>query len=91
MSLQLWASWYSLTFHICRTGDLLLNPVCLNNASNGRIFVNMDSKNWFEAQSEWPSGNIGPHLSAFSDVAQVEEAVAQWVRVIATWFAISVD
>jgi hypothetical protein len=74
-----------------RTGDLLLNPVCPNNAPNGHIFVNTDSKDWFEAQSEWPSGNIGSHLSAFSDVAQVEEAVAEWVCVIATWFAVSVD
>jgi hypothetical protein len=74
-----------------RTGDLLLNPVCPKNAPNGHIFVNTDSKNWFEAQSKWPSGNIGSHLSAFSDIPQVEEAVAQWVRVIATRFAVSVD
>jgi hypothetical protein len=67
---------------LSRTGDLLLNPVCPHNAPNGHLFVNMDSKDWFEAQPEWPSGNIGSHLSAFSDVAQVEEAVAQWVCVI---------
>lgn len=73
-----------------RTGDLLLTPVCPNNAPNGQIFVNMDSKNWFEAQSEWPSGNIGLHLPAFSDVAQVEEAVVQWVCVLATWFVVFV-
>ena len=74
-----------------RTGDLLLNPVRLNNAPNGHVFVNTDSKDWFEAQSKWPSGNIGSHLFAFSDVTQVKEAVAQWVCMIVTWFAVSVD
>jgi hypothetical protein len=74
-----------------RTGDLLLNPVSPKNAPNGHIFVNTDSKEWFEAQYKWPSGNIGSHLSAFSDIPQVEEAIAQWVCVIATRFAVSVD
>ena len=68
-----------------RTGDLLLNPICPNNAPNSHVFVNIDSKNWFEAQSEWPSGNIGTHPSPFSDVKHVEEAVAQWVCVMTVW------
>jgi hypothetical protein len=56
-----------------------VDPVCPNNAPNDCVFVNLDTKDWFEAQATWPSGNLFSQFPTFSDIDEVEYAVAQWV------------
>src|SRR5260221_9723056 len=62
-----------------RTGDLLLEPVLPDNTPNLHTFVNEESRSYFEDQEVWPTGSFTSSISHFSDVAQVREAVAEWV------------
>lgn len=57
-----------------KTGDLLTDPVCPDNAP-GIIFVNNDSCEWFE-DGPWPRG---PFSSSGLSLAQTREAVSKWV------------
>ena len=63
-----------------RTGDLLLDPVLPDNAPNLHTFVNEESRDYLEAQVVWPTGSSMSSIPHFSNVAQVREAVAEWVR-----------
>lgn len=62
-----------------RTGDLLLDPVLPDNVFGLHIFVNEESRDWFEAQEVRPTGSFASSASRFADVEQVREAVAEWV------------
>jgi len=69
-----------------RTGDLLLNPVLPDNTPTLHIFVNEESRHYFEAKEEWPMGYFRSSIPHFSNVAQVREAVAEWVCSFAAFF-----
>jgi hypothetical protein len=79
-----WASTSFLTFFF-RTGDLLLDPVLPDNAPNSCTFVNEESKDYFEAQAVWPTGFFTLSNCHFSNVTEVREAVADWVRAFAVF------
>lgn len=57
----------------------MLNPVLLENTPTLHTFVNEESRHYFEAQEVWPTGYFGSSIPYFSNVAQVTEAVAEWV------------
>ncbi|KAF8816987.1 hypothetical protein BYT27DRAFT_6954941 [Phlegmacium glaucopus] len=69
-----------------KTGDLLLNPVLLDDAPTLHTFVNEESRHYFEAQEVWPTGYFGSSIPHFSNVTQVREAVAEWVCSFAVLF-----
>jgi hypothetical protein len=58
---------------------LLVDPVVPDNAPDSSIFVNEDSREWFEDQELWPVGIFEPADSEFSDAEDAEAAVDDWV------------
>lgn len=66
----------------------MLNPVLPDNAPALHIFVNEESRQYFETQEVWPTGYFRLSIPHFSNVAQVREAVAEWVCSFAALFFI---
>ena len=83
---RMFLSFDSFLTGFSRTGDLLLDPVCPDNTPN-LTFVNKESKDYFEAQTVWPTGSFISSTPHFSNVAQVKEAVAEWVRAFAVFLS----
>ena len=65
----------------------MLDPARPDNAPNPHTFVNNGSRNYFEAQAVWPTGSFMSSIPHFSDVVQVREAVAEWVRAFIIFLA----
>ena len=57
----------------------MLNPVVPDNTLALHIFVNEESRHYFEAQEVWPTGYFRLSVPHFSSVAQARDAVAEWV------------
>lgn len=57
----------------------MLNPVLPDNTPTLHIFVNEESRHYFEAQEVWPTGYFKLSMPHFSNVVQVREAVAEWI------------
>lgn len=65
----------------------MLEPILPDNTPNLHTFVNEESRGYFEGQEVWPTGSFTSSISHFSDVAQVREAVAEWVGPLAVFLS----